>query len=781
MKTKIVKLVIELNMFNNEPNNNQPPSRQIYATRIYVFLLITSLIILSTYTLLSRSINRRTLLNPSEFEYLHLEQEHSDTLSCPCTSINMSYSTFITSTPHYHQLCSSDLITSQWLEYSLSAMRNASYIYDYRINAAVQFKTLTFLCESAQQTVNDALDSFLQTELVGSQVIQRKLFESQMYALIQEWNSTTLNQFVRAIQLIRNTTHSNQLLNRLNIYIFPNNNATVALISPRDYRGCPCVFSRTCTANMGIYVYDTTIDDAILIYSVPNFFVGCYLVDALFMSTLECFYNETCMIELDRYLNSSMRQSIPFPVLSATLNPPDETVESIVNRLMLDSWLSSVNFSNYYKTCAPSACTFEYKGRNDLFSAITTIIGLFGGLSLGYNLIILMGLQIMEEFMNGLSVVALLQLRRRLFSFDNDEKRRHRLHVLLVIVTLSSLYSTVTFTPKLIKIETQKPSLSDYEQLVDRYSGSVQCACSQISIKYQSFLELQARFHPACNDGFMSRYWFFVWSNGALIYSLVSRDYVYSGSGQVVAIMSLCDLSQQVVTDSFRQLLSSDFISAQLLSSDLLYQRMRKMIDDFLVTIPKSTINTLSLIRETTSANMIMNTLSNNWVFTGDNVFDNWAARTRPVIYPGCTCGLSAQCTDSILGVRFGCYVIEALWQTTFEAFYDSRRLGLNLSFPTLNISEHPTRFGINATIGSVVNELMVEEFSKNFSYANYFAECAPSLCISSYTDRSRVFNGIMMLISLYGGLVIICQLMAMIVVKLLRRQQNNNIYPIIQ
>ena len=212
-------------------------------------------------------------------------------------------------------------------------------------------------------------------------------------------------------------------------------------ISPRDYDACSCAFSRTCGVIMGIYTYDTIRNNLVIIDQMPNFYVGCYLVDALLMSTLECFYNESCMNHFDQYFDSSLRQSISFPVLNATLNRPTEKVESIVNRMMLDSWQSSVNFSNYYKGCAPIACTFQYRGRNDLFSAITTIIGILGGLSLGYKLIILTVLQIIEKLMNGLSTAALLQLGRRLFSFDNDRETIYRLHILLVIITLGSLYS----------------------------------------------------------------------------------------------------------------------------------------------------------------------------------------------------------------------------------------------------------------------------------------------------------------------------------------------------
>ena len=66
--------------------------------------------------------------------------------------------------------------------------------------------------------------------------------------------------------------------------------------------------------------------------------------------------------------------------------------------------------------------------------------------------------------------------------------------------------------------------------------------------------------------------------------------------------------------------------------------------------------------------------------------------------------------------------------------------------------------------------ELMIEALTHEISYTNYFAQCAPSACVHSYIDQSNLLEGITTLISLYGGLVIICRLLALIIFKLLLR-----------
>jgi hypothetical protein len=83
------------------------------------------------------------------------------------------------------------------------------------------------------------------------------------------------------------------------------------------------------------------------------------------------------------------------------------------------------------------------------------------------------------------------------------------------------------------------------------------------------------------------------------------------------------------------------------------------------------------------------------------------------------------------------------------------------------------TRFQSNTTIELIVNQLMIEEYLNEIFYEEYFNQCSPLLCTYSYTDEINVIQGITLLISLEGGLVIIFKVFSTIIVKLFRCQTS--------
>jgi hypothetical protein len=125
----------------------------------------------------------------------------------------MSYLTFITVQPQYHQLCSSDLVSQQWIMYIADSRKLSSprYYLDYRNNAGGQFQSLSMFCQQAQQTIDDALRIILQAQFVSSQVISQQLFELEGNLLIQDWKSTIPNTFMCTIQLVRAIAQGKQL------------------------------------------------------------------------------------------------------------------------------------------------------------------------------------------------------------------------------------------------------------------------------------------------------------------------------------------------------------------------------------------------------------------------------------------------------------------------------------------------------------------------------------------------------------------------------------------
>ena len=144
------------------------------------------------------------IANPSSSTYEELQRLYFDTLRCPCTRTNILYQAFVSSSPVFHQVCSSDFVTDRWLEI-LSKSYTIEDISDWRNRAFPQFQLLTNLCRFATQTVNDNIHRFLTRSLITSNAITQSDFENQMNATLEEFiRSTTVyfDLFVETARLL---------------------------------------------------------------------------------------------------------------------------------------------------------------------------------------------------------------------------------------------------------------------------------------------------------------------------------------------------------------------------------------------------------------------------------------------------------------------------------------------------------------------------------------------------------------------------------------------------
>ncbi|UJR18485.1 hypothetical protein I4U23_005391 [Adineta vaga] len=768
-KESIRKKLIEFNMFNYNSNVVQHIRYQCYATRLYIVLIIILMLILTVYNATKRSIQSKTILNPTQSQYIQLYQQYPHTFICPCSSISMSYSTFITIEPQYHQLCSSYFISTQWMDY-IEMISGNIFVSDndYRMNAPFHFNSLAMFCQQAKQSINESSETFLQTKFVTSQLLSQQTFQSQINSLFEDWKLGTMNTFIRMIQLVRTTTKGNQLSTIHNTETSVNITSRNVIIKPSFYSTCNCALSPSCRRNIIFYDRNTSV----ILHSVPNFFIGCYPIEALFASTLECFYNLSCILKTNSYLLSS--KTFNNSSLDENLNNPNEIIEMIINRLMVDKWITNLSFSSYYNQCASLSCTYQYEDRNNRYVIISVSVFIYGSLSLGLKLIILIGLHFIDTItLFSVSHHTLFQFFKRIFICKMENQLIHRLHVILVATTLSILYMYSTLTPQVTNIEIQKPSLFMYEKLMKQSFDSIECSCSQISIKYKTFLNLTSHFHQLCSSDLVSNLTSSYFYNYTLSNPVSPSDFLYSAYVQFQLLTSFCQLSKQTVEDSLIQLGISDFISTHLLSATLLNNQIQKIINDFQITMPKLFFNTLSLIREITGANMLLNVLSTNWIIdTPSKILDRLSIDNIPLNYNGCSCALSSKCVSPSRGMLAGCYPLESILQSTTECFYDKNCTNQLVDINAINISIlSSSRFPLNSTIESIINELMIENLTSSLSYESYFNQCAPLSCIYSYVDNSNIIEGIITLIGLYGGLVIICRLIAILILKQILRR----------
>ncbi len=115
---------------------------------------------------------------------------------------------------------------------------------------------------------------------------------------------------------------------------------------------------------------------------IPHLLTGCNFINTLMASTLECFFNQTCLETVKIARNATI--SLTALRLNA-LFPPNTTIRTIVNKMFIESWNKTFNYSAFYHTCHPSSCFYTVTVRKNIGVLIASIIG---GLDIALNLLV---------------------------------------------------------------------------------------------------------------------------------------------------------------------------------------------------------------------------------------------------------------------------------------------------------------------------------------------------------------------------------------------------------
>ncbi|CAF4507434.1 unnamed protein product, partial [Rotaria sp. Silwood2] len=120
--------------------------------------------------------------------------------------------------------------------------------------------------------------------------------------------------------------------------------------------------------------------DAPPLFMIPGFQIGCVPQNALFQSTLECFYNQSCL-DIVISLTGALRtvSTLHFSNSSSRFSPTT-TVAVLFDNLMIESWDNTTDFATYFQICAPKTCSYSYVQRFFLIYVITIIASVFSGI-----------------------------------------------------------------------------------------------------------------------------------------------------------------------------------------------------------------------------------------------------------------------------------------------------------------------------------------------------------------------------------------------------------------
>lgn len=365
----------------------------LIATRIYLLLLLMILVGLTLALTLLGSVINITIEDPTQSQL-----ELFPNAICPCSQIFPLYSDFVSTQSSFHQVCSSDFITDQWIS-SLYFGINSTYFLpmDIRSLGVALFQALSSFCRLSQANFNQSVLLFNSTSLLSPFVVSEYVLQSQVQTFQQQFQSTIFQTLQMNIELISNIISHNDIMNGLGTAIYMAGSAgrmtTVFNIYVLENgTWCTCMEDVDCYGSSGIYqqfdVDTFGVNDFNATILIPGLSSGCMPVDACLHSTLECFFNQTCVNEIVSYLNTSNANFTAMSPSSLNHFNISSTIVSIVNELMIDEWKLNVSYDKYFATCAPLSCTFSTVVYHNFFYVLSTLIGLLGGLCTGMGTVV---------------------------------------------------------------------------------------------------------------------------------------------------------------------------------------------------------------------------------------------------------------------------------------------------------------------------------------------------------------------------------------------------------
>ena len=237
------------------------------------------------------------------------------------------------------------------------------------------------------QTIENSLARFFATSYISDRVTSPALFDSQVQSLESQFQLSTTNEFLSSLRIVRDIIQANFLLSALqtNVYTYWDADNRYVSIGSEQYHQCVCLQSAMCVVQGRLY---DPITQEIVKY-VPGVLNGCFVVEALLQSTLECFFDQQCFDEVTVLLSSTVLWN--GTVLDDQMKSrfsPTTPVGEMLQVLMVEEWDWSSAYGDYFNECRPVQCSYTVRTRNDVIIIVTTVVGLIGGLVTALKLIV---------------------------------------------------------------------------------------------------------------------------------------------------------------------------------------------------------------------------------------------------------------------------------------------------------------------------------------------------------------------------------------------------------
>ncbi|CAF1377883.1 unnamed protein product [Adineta steineri] len=637
---RIWKKFLELNLFKKHSSNEHTLEKELLSTRIYVIALIVCLSIITiTVALIVRPVDKIEY-KPSHKRFSQLIRKYPSTLHCPCSKSSTNYDKFVTIKVNFHQVCSSEFIQQAWID-KLFTKKNISIesIDDVRITLSFFWQTIAGLCIASNKSWNAVLANFGATSFITPTAIAEQVIRSQAENALQNRINASKTTSTRNLLALQHITRGDQIVSALqtNFYLhYPPvhlNPEKTPKMTARTFGNCTCLNIDGCPRSA------TFNDNYGHLVNVPGMIVDCLIIDGALASTLECYYNQSCISILHGQLSMNIK---PLSNNSNKYFSMHSKVQLIFNELMIDETITEIRFDKYFSECNCAFCSYSYTRRFDIFFIFTAVTGSIGILSfIIRHVASFVATKILRRKnrilpMENVSTITSMeqnrdqriQLRIRLLlnkswqamiSLNLFEKQTHRTPTniyreqlltrffVFFIVILSIAAGVYTFVVEQNQVITiPYPSLDTYEQLYKDHPTTLYCPCSVISISNQVFLNITFVLHQVCSSDLVSSEWLHYLISFDPIYLpppkfrfQLTEDFREMGASYFQLLAAFCSLAEMNIADAQNVFFNTEFINDRVPSSSRFNEQTEAMMTSFIDTTKydfKQTFNWMKLI-----------------------------------------------------------------------------------------------------------------------------------------------------------------------------------------
>ncbi|CAF3891451.1 unnamed protein product [Rotaria sp. Silwood1] len=381
-RSLIVNWLKPLNVFESYSNDVDVIRLERGSTWVFLVLLLVSLIIVVIY---AGSVPRTKIVKtfrPSEDEFKKLCDKFPDTLKCPCSQVAIQYSYFTNIDVKFHEVCESQFITQNWIDSVYHV--NVSIIppNDVRTIMSNFWQFIRAFCNLTKDTFTNAYTDFNATILLTPITQSQFFIETNVEASLNFSVTSAVSNLKRNLFISRETTLVNGFMSSLgtnyhmeSVYDASSpDTATVQSHAEIFEDGCVCSNLRGCPRPVSIFNLNTKSIET----NITGMIFDCLLLDGVLASSLECFYQSSCLSLL---LNETIIPIGVQPFNALSRFTQTTTIGQLLTELMIEKLTKKIHFLRYYTGCNPAFCTYSYTRRFDVLFVITMVVGTYGGLS----------------------------------------------------------------------------------------------------------------------------------------------------------------------------------------------------------------------------------------------------------------------------------------------------------------------------------------------------------------------------------------------------------------